>query len=330
MRPELMRAVVTDRPGLAFVELATVPIPSPGAGEVLVRVEAAGLNPVDCKLAGGWHPDWRHPHVLGLDVCGIVESVGDGVANVTPGQRVANHCDLRRDGAFAEYAVIAADTLAVVPDAVEPEEAAALPCAGMTALQAVVDRLRVTGEDTLLITAGAGGVGGTAIQLAVRAGARVLATCSAGNADDVRRLGAEPIDYRRLDVATEVRRLTGGRGVDAVIDAVSSESASALLDLLVHAGALVSIAGTPDLSHVVPFTFAPSIHEIALGAAHSHGDARARRRLATGLAELLGLVAARQLDPRIVRVVPLEEVPGALRDLVHGHTPGKIVVSLGH
>ncbi|WP_280254885.1 zinc-binding dehydrogenase [Nocardia wallacei] len=322
-----MRALVLDRPGPPdTLRLAEVPVPEPGPGQVRVRVEACGLNPVDYQVAAAGHLDWTWPHVLGLDVAGTVDAVGEDVTAVHPGQRVAYHGDLRRPGGLAEYALADVLTVALIPDSVDSASAAALPCAGMAAYQAVFRRLQVAGGDTVLVTGGAGGVGGFAVQLASWAGARVITTASAHNADHVRYLGAtDVIDYRTEDVPARVRELTDGRGVDRVVDTISPASATAHLALLVHGGGLAAVAGRPDLAAVPPFTLAPSVHEIALGAAHGYGDHRARADLAIMLGDLLALVAEEDLDPMVTRTVTLDEVPAALTELATRHTRGKLV-----
>ncbi|MER6084934.1 alcohol dehydrogenase catalytic domain-containing protein [Streptomyces sp. NPDC001833] len=129
-------------------------VPDPGPGQFRVRVEACGLNPLDYQVAVGGHLEWAWLHVLGLDVAGRVDAVGDGVTGILPGQRVAFHGDLRRPGGLAEYALADAPTVAVVPDELSAVTAAAMPCAGMTAYQAVVRRLHVKAGDTVLVTAG--------------------------------------------------------------------------------------------------------------------------------------------------------------------------------
>ncbi|MDN4474676.1 zinc-binding dehydrogenase [Demequina sp. SYSU T00192] len=321
-----MKALLLDAPGLDHLRIGEVPDPAPGPGDVLVEVEACGLNPVDAWTAGSGHPAWDWPHVPGLDVVGTVVALGADVDGFAPGDRIAVHSDLRRDGGLAALAAVPALACARVPDGLGAAEAAALPCAGLTALQAVERRLRVGPADTVLVTAAAGGVGGFAVQLAAAAGARVLATASSPRRDEVLALGAETvIDYRTEDVAGRVRELTGGRGVDAVVDTVSAASATANLGLLVHGGGIACVASRADLTAVPEFTVAPSVHEISLGAAHASGDDRAVRWLATGLADLLGRVAAGTLDPRVRETVALDEVPDALARLAGRHVAGKIV-----
>ncbi|MBA2810184.1 zinc-binding dehydrogenase [Streptomyces sp. KM273126] len=322
-----MRALVLDRPGPCdTLRLADLPVPEPGPGQVRIRVEACGLNPSDYQRAAHGIPEWTWPAVLGLDVVGIVDVLGPGVTNVRPGQRVAYHADIRERGGFAEYTLADAKVLAPVPAVIDPTDAAALPSAGLTAYQAVVRRLHVTAGDTVLVTGGAGGVGGFAVQLAALAGARVLATASAHNTAHVKGLGAEAVvDHRTEDVPSRVGELTDGRGVDAVVDTVGPDSATANLGLLVHGGRLAAIAGRPDLSVVPQFSMAPSLHEIALGAAYTVGDERSREQLSTMLTELLGMAADRRLDPMVTRTLPLEDVPTALTELSGRRVRGKLV-----
>ncbi|WP_394617277.1 zinc-binding dehydrogenase [Lentzea sp. JNUCC 0626] len=322
-----MRALVLDQPGTCdALRLADLPIPEPEAGQVRVRVEACALNPSDYQRAAYGISEWEWPAVLGLDVVGVVDAVGEGVRRVGVGQRVAHLGDIRVRGGFAEYTLADASVLATVPDGLEPAAAATVPAAGMTAYQAVVERLRVGRGDTVFVTGGAGGVGGFAVQFAARAGARVITTASARNTAHVKALGAEEVvDYRTEDVSARVRELTGGRGVDAVVDAISSGSATSNLAVLAPGGGLASIAGRPDLTTVPPFGLAPSVHEIALGSAYLLGDDRGRARLGTVLTGLLALLAEGELDPMLARAIALEEVPDALVELSGRGVRGKIV-----
>ncbi|WP_054953464.1 zinc-binding dehydrogenase [Flaviflexus massiliensis] len=325
-----MKAILLDQPGTPdTLRLGVIDEPTAGPGEILIRVHACGLNPVDVGVAGGGNPAWSWPHVLGLDAAGTIEALGEGVTEFEIGQHVVFHGDLRREGGLAEFVTAPATILATIPDEVTFEQAAALPCAGMTAFQAVHRRLHVSAGQTILITAGAGDVGGYAIQLAKKMGAKVITTCSEANIERVRKLGAdEVINYRTENVVERVKELTNSRGVDAVIDTVSAESATENLSILVHGGGLVSIAGRPDGSVIEPFTYAVSLHEIALGAAHSHGDEKAQADLRAMLEELMAAVADGSLDPMLAHVVPLDQAPDALARIKTGHGHGRTVVTI--
>jgi NADPH:quinone reductase-like Zn-dependent oxidoreductase len=327
----MMRALLLDRPGPpSSLRVGEAPRPVPGAGEVLVRVEAVGLNPVDYQVAAGGHPLWTYSHILGLDIAGVVHDAGPRPDPRLPvGTRVAWHQDLRRAGGLAEYVTGPAAVMAVVPPEVSTTVAASLPCAGMTAYQAVLRRLRAQRGQYALVQGASGGVGGFAVQLLAAAGARVIATASPANHDYVRGLGAETVlDYRRADLGAALRAATGERGFDAVVDAVSPASAEQGLLLLRHAGGLAAVAGRPSLDAVHPFGIAPSLHEIALGAAYTHGDAGNRADLALMLTELLRLVAEGTLTPLPIETVRLEDAPEALERLAGRHVRGKIVVRL--
>jgi NADPH:quinone reductase len=326
-----MRALVIDRPG-AFedLHLAELPTPEPGPGALRVRVEAVGLNPVDYKLLlGSGHPAWTYPFVLGLDVAGVVDAVGPDVDGWEPGERVFYHGDLSKPGGLAEYATIDARAVARIPDGVTAIAAAALPCAGLTAYQAVHRKLCVRAGDTVLIHAGAGGVGGFGVQLAAHAGATVITTCSARNADYVQQLGAHfVIDYTSEDVSARVLEITGGRGVDAAVDMLGTDSATEALLLLAFGGRLACVEALPDFQQWHMFDNGVSVHELALGGAHASGDARAIRELGRMGTELAALVAAGAVDPMVGEVVALDDVPDALRRLTTRHVRGKIVAQV--
>lgn len=324
-----MRALLLEATGTPdTLHLGELPTPSPGPGEVRIKVEACGLNPSDYQRAEYGIQEWDWPAVLGLDVVGIVDAVGTDVTTVETGERVAYHGDIRERGGFAEYTIADAIVLARVPDTVSPTQAAALPSAGLTAYQSIVRRLRVGADDTVLITGGAGGVGGFAVQLASLAGARVFATEAGSNADRVRKLGAEvAIDFATENIKERVSELTEGRGVDVVLDTINTASATAHLDLLAFEGRIATTAGRPDMDALPPFSVGPAVHEIALGAAHTTGDPRARASLSTMLTELLALVAAGKIDAMLSRTISIEEVPAALTELAGRKVTGKLVMS---
>lgn len=255
--------------------------------------------------------------------------VGQNVDGFQVGDRVACHTDLNKKGAFAEYTVVDALATAKIPIAVSFDQAAAILCAGMTAYQAIVQKLNSVQKQTILIHAGAGGVGGFAIQLAKELGLKVFTTASSVNHEWVKSLGADvAIDYNIEDVTKRILEETNGEGVDLVLNTVSSAEATKDLDRLAFSGQLAYITGAPDLSNVKPFSLSPSIHEVALGAAHSSGSVRARKNLSFMATELMKKIERGTLDPMITEVLPREELPAGLKKVKGRHVRGKIIVRI--
>lgn len=338
-----MRAWLLDRPGppasLRLDDIAS-PWRSPASQrrdvEVLVQVEAVGLNPEDYKSAAVGNPAWRYPHILGLDVAGRVVAVhADAPARresswmlPAPGTRVVFRQDLRQSGGFTEYIAVPPDALAVIPPELDPIAAASLPTPGLTALDAVERRLRQISGQTVLIHGATGGVGSFCIQLAKLFGAKVIATARPEKEATARALGAlYVVDYRAEDFVEQVRRIAPG-GVDAVIDAVSARSATEGLGLLRHAGHLVSIAGRADLSTISEFGMAPTVSEVALGAAYTHGGFAGRRWLTWGLERLMTLIVEGHLHPPEIEVIRFDEIPEGLERLARREVDGKLVANL--
>ena len=248
-----MKAVLLDKPGPpSSLRIGEISIPRPGVDEALVRVCATSLNPVDYKVAARRYDGWRYPHVLGVDVAGVIETIGEGVLSWNRGDQVFYHTTWRKDGSYAEFNVAPAHTFARIPEGISFVEAATLPCAALTAYCALYRRLHVREGDIVLVHAAAGGVGGFAVQLAKAAKAFVIGTCSASNAKYVRELGAdEVINYRSEDVFQRARAIAGDRGIDVIIDNIGPGNGVDNLGLLGPEGRLACIAGIPDLS-VVP------------------------------------------------------------------------------
>jgi NADPH:quinone reductase len=300
--------------------------PAPGPGEVLVKVKAAGLNPVDYKTATSGNPNWSYPHILGVDAAGVIEETGDGVSEFQKGDRVFYHGNLTKKGGFAEFAVTTAHTVARIPDELSFEDAAALPCAGMTAYQALIRKMNLQSGETILIHGGAGGVGGFAIQLAKNIGAKVITTCSPENEEHVKELGADyVIFYKTEDVHARILEITENTGVNAVLDTVSRDNATDSLKSITFNGRIAFIAGNPDYSAVKPFSQALSFHEIALGAAHFSNNIEVQKDLAAMNEELANLVVEGKLSTMISEKITLEEVPSGLIKLSERHVKGKIV-----
>lgn len=308
------------------------PIPEPEEDEIRVKVACCGLNPVDYKLMSGWgDPGWKEPPVLGLDVSGVVDKVGIGVEKFKVGDRVYYHGSLAKiNGGFAEYACTTALTVSLMDDKVGFEVAAAVPCSGFTAYQATMDKLKLDSTKTVLIQAGAGGVGGYAIQLAKHKGAMVITTCSARNDEYVRSLGADYIvHYGEDDIEKSVMEITGGRGVDYAVDTVGGETATQAIDYLAFSGQLVCIVDLPDFNRIRFFEKGISIHEVALGGAHINGDTVAKRHLAEIGDDYMRLLADGSVKPPKMQIISLEQVAEYMKLLETRHVSGKIVARIG-
>jgi len=323
-----MKALLLDQPGsLDTLYVSDVPEPHPAAGEVRVKVQAVGLNPVDYKLAQNGFARWHYPHILGLDVAGLIDEVGADVTQWHVGEPVYYHGDLSKPGGFAQWAIASAHAIAPLPHNLSFEEAAALPCAGFTAYQCLHYKLHIQRGQTILVQAG--GVGGFAIQLATHHGLRVITTCSASNFDWAYQLGAaEALDYHDPDLSTKVQEMTNGRGVDAIVDTVSAATATMGLGLLAFGGGIACVAALPDLNQFKSFGKALSVHDVALGGAYLSGDQLAQEQLAQIGREFGQLVSDRVINPMLQEVIRLEDIPTGLQRLAERHVRGKIVAQL--
>jgi NADPH2:quinone reductase len=222
-----MRAYVVEHPEGPFSQV-DLPRPVPSAGQVLVRVHASGVNPLDTKIRAGKasHAKQPLPAVLGLDMAGVVEEVGPGVTAFCPGDEVYGMVGGvgGLQGALAEFIVANADLIALKPKSLSLREAAALPLITITAWEGIADRAKVHGGQKVLVHAGAGGVGHIAVQLAKALGAEVFATVSAGKRHIVEASGATAIDYRTLSTEQYVAQYTEGLGFDVVFDTVGGST----------------------------------------------------------------------------------------------------------
>ena len=309
--PETMQAwTIRGYGGPEAMRFERLAVPRPRAGELLVRVEAASVNPIDWKMREGllravFTPAF--PRVLGRDCCGTVVEAGEGCAGFAPGDRVLAVADAARDGTHAEYAAVPCAQAARVPPAVLPEEAACLGVAGVSAYVPLVEVAALRPGQRVLIHAGAGGVGGLAIQIARHLGAEVFATCGSANLEYCRSLGAQ----RAIDYARE-RFETVARDCDAVLDTLGGEVHRRSFAALKPGGVLVYLAAAP-VDPQPPRT-----------------DVRAVRAdiRATGarLAKLLEWATAGVISPQVGPSLPLAQAPEAYALSATGHARGKIVL----
>ena len=326
-----MKAVLLDKPGppssLRIGELAN---PVPAANEVLVKIQAASLNPVDYKVAAAGSDLWSYPHVLGVDAAGVIEAVGSGVQDWEPGDRVFYVANWRRPGSYAEFNVAPSHTIARLPASVSYVDGAAIPCAGLTAYNVVHRRLHCKSGNLVLVHSGSGAVGGFAIQLAKRLGATVVTTCSTANADYVRSLGAdEVIDYRTEDVFKRAQEIAGPRLFDGIVDTIGPRNAVDNLRLLAPEGGVAFIAGIPDLSSVPDLPYSIAIHDIGLGGGLIAPQFRHQQEdLAKMATEMIALVEKGEVRSLVSQVISLKEVPRSLTTLADGHVRGKIVAEV--
>jgi NADPH:quinone reductase-like Zn-dependent oxidoreductase len=311
-----MRAAITEAfGGVEQVVVREVEKPRPGPGEVLVRVRAASMNPLDCKLREGeFRFIWRlkPPFVLGVDVAGDIDTVGPGVTRFRPGDAVFG--ELPRPGAHAEYAVVGERHLLPKPGPLSFEEAAAMPAAGMSALQALRDEAQLRAGQHVLVNGAGGGIGTFAVQIAKAWGARVTAVASSRNHDLLRELGAdESLDYARDDFARREAAF------DVVVDVVPNRSFPQCRRALAPGGTYVTTLPGPG-----PFLWR------ALTALPLFGGRRCRalmlRPKRSDLEELARLAEAGELRPVVGEVFALDAIREAHVRMQSGHARGKIVV----
>jgi NADPH:quinone reductase-like Zn-dependent oxidoreductase len=322
-----MKAYVVSKAGdRENLHIEDLPKPEPKAGEVRVRVHSVGLNPVDYKAADWGHVAWTYPHVLGVDVAGVVDKIGSGVDRFKPGDRVYGLLDLTQQGSFAEYAVACAHTLVEVPSSVSFEEVAGVPCAGWTAYQILHRKLRLKEGQKILIHAGSGGVGSFAIQLAHRQGLKVITTCSSENFPYVHDLGAEHvIDYRTENIFEKVMEFTNGKGVNAVVDTLGGPLVNENFRLLSFGGNFVGLVDIPDINTAPMFEKALSVQMVFLGGAYTMGSKEDQKDLAAIGHEMVSMIREKKIFSTVLEVLPFEKIPEGLDRLATHRVRGKLI-----
>ena len=319
-----MQAVVIHDVGDPTVlRYESVPLPEPGPGQARVKIEAAGLNFIDVYQRLGLSK-LRLPAVLGMEAAGTVDAVGPGVPDLEPGTRVAY---AMHPGAYADYAVVPAERLVPLPEAIETRQAAAVMLQGMTAHYLTHSTYPLRPGDTALIHAAGGGVGQLLVQLAKRCGARVIGTASTeAKADLAREAGAdEMILYTETDFHEEVKRLTGGKGVHVVYDSVGKTTFEKGLRCLRPRGYMVLFGQSSGPVPAVDLTALAkkSLFVTRPGLADHLAD---RRELLARAGDLFQWMAAGELRVSIDQVFPLSEVSAAHRYLEGRQTKGKVLL----
>lgn len=319
----------------APLELAEIAEPVVGDRDVLVQVQASGLNQLDEKIRAGEFKQilpYKLPLVLGHDVAGTVVRVGAKVRGFAPGDEVYARPDGDRIGTFAERIAVPEVDLAIKPTSITMQEAGSLPLVALTAWQALVERGNVRAGQKVLIHGGAGGVGSIAIQLAKHLGATVATTASGSNADFVRELGADTvIDYRTQDFEQLLS------GYDLVLDSLGGKNLEKSLRVMRPGGKAIGIAGPPDPAFAREIGANPVLRLAIRGLSRSIRRQARKIRVtyeflfmrASGeqLRQIATLVDDGTLRPVVGKVLSFEEIPQALAALEKGGVRGKYVIS---
>ncbi len=301
-----MKAIVIHSSGGPEVlKYEDAPRPQPKDDEVLIRVMAAAVNPVDVFIREGRITHF--PLILGMDVAGVVEHAGNKVTKFKQGDAVYAYLSFDEQGGYAEFAVAKEDHAALKPKSIDFEHAAAVPLAATTAWQALIDKAGLSTGQTVLIHGGSGGVGTFAVQIAKARGAKVIATASTANQDLLKQLGVDqPIDYTTTKFEDVVK------DVDVVLNAVRGDTLARSYGVVKKGGIIVSITGEPDPAELEKH----GIRGTGLGA---HPDAKV-------LEELAKLIDAGKITPIVSAVMPLADIVKAHQQIASRHTRGKVVL----
>jgi NADPH:quinone reductase-like Zn-dependent oxidoreductase len=332
-----VKAFIVDRYGKkGSVRIGEMPEPRLREDDVLVQVHAAGVNPLDSKIAAGEFKlilPYRLPLILGNDFAGVVVRVGSRVRGFKPGDAVYARPDADRIGAFAEFIAIKAESLAIKPKQLTMEEAASIPLVGLTAWQALIEKANLQKGQKVLIHAGSGGVGTFAIQLAKHVGAIVATTTSAANLDWVKALGADiVIDYARDDFTKLLR------DYDVVLNSLGADVLEKSLQVLKPGGKLISISGPPDPDFAQDMG-SPWILRQVMRVLSYRIRKKARRQgvsysflfmKANGdqLREIGRLIDSGAIRAVVERVFPFESTNEAMAYVERGRAKGKVVVKV--
>jgi NADPH:quinone reductase-like Zn-dependent oxidoreductase len=333
-----MKAFIVERYGRKDGgRIGDMPEPQLRDSDVLVRVHAAGVNPLDSKIRSGEFKlilPYRLPLILGNDVAGVVTQVGPRVRRFKPGDEVYARPHHDRIGTFAEFIAMNEDDVAIKPKTLTMEEAASVPLTGLTAWQALIERAHLKKGQKVLIHAGSGGVGTIAIQLAKHVGATVATTTSTANVDLVRRLGADVVvDYKKDDFEKVLR------DYDVVVNSLGKETLEKSLCVLKPGGKLISISGPPDPAFATDIGSGWILRQL-IGVLSYRVRKQARRHRvgysflfmkANGaqLREITSFIDAGIMRPVVDRIFPFESTGEALAYVETGRAKGKVVVKMG-
>ncbi|QNN22812.1 zinc-binding dehydrogenase [Planctomycetales bacterium ZRK34] len=325
-----MRAMtITEFGSPEVLKIQDMPKPTPGPGQLLVEVHAAALNPVDTKIRKGLHGPKTFPLIPGYDVSGVIVEVGPGVENFKVGDEVFASPSLANHGAHAEFVLLDARVAAIKPKSIDHVTAAAFPLVTLTAWEALHEKARMHEGETVLIQAGAGGVGHIGLQLAKLHKCRVITTASSDSSVDLcKQLGADVvINYKNENVVERVMQETDNRGCHVVMDNVGGETFNQCLECVGVLGRVVGIVLNQS-DKIVPALFrkSASLHLEFMGAKQVNNlDVESQGEILATAAELID---ADRLKTHVCKTVKLEDLPAAHAEQETGHVNGKIVVKL--
>ena len=307
-----MKAIVVhEYGGPDVLKVEDAPRPEPKDDQVLIRVIAAGVNPVDAYIRAGKSKfsGTTVPFIPGYDIAGIVEKAGTKISKLKVGDPVYAYAGLDEGGGYAEYAVATEAEAAPKPTSLTFESAAAVPLAALTAWQGLIDAAKLSAGQTVLIHGGSGGVGSFAIQIAKARGAKVITTASTPHQDFLKQLGADmAIDYTKQkfeDIAKDV---------DVVLDTVGKDTLARSYGVLKKGGFIVTIVAQPDQAQLDKYEI--------------HGAAILVKPNADELVEIGRLIDAKKITPVVSQVFPLAEAAKAQEQIATRHTRGKIVLKV--
>ena len=311
-KPVMKAVVVNDYGGPEVLKYQDAPRPEPKEDEILVRVMAAGVNPVDAYVRQGMFAKRgldNRPAIIGYDISGVVEQTGPKVTKFKNGDAVFCYLSVMRGGGYAEFAIAKESETALKPKNINFEEAAAVPLAATTAWQALVDTAKLEKGQTVLIHGGSGGVGSFAIQIAKARGAKVIATASTAHQSLLKQLGVDQaIDYTTTKFEDVVK------DVDLVLNCVRADAMNRSYGVVKKGGMIVSITDEPDQTECGK----RGIRCSRLGA---HPDAKV-------LEELTKLIEAGKMKPIVSQTLPLADASKAHQQIETHHTLGKIVLKV--
>lgn len=312
IKPAMKAIVVHEYGGPEVLKYEDLAQPQPKDDEILIRVVAASVNPVDVLIRSGVFAKYfktKLPLIPGFDVAGTVEEAGAKMTKFKAHQPVYAYIGLQEGGGYAEYAIANGKEASPKPKSLNYIEAAAVPLAAETAWQALIDTAKLASGQTVLVHGGSGGVGSFAIQIAKAKGARVIATASTPNQDLLKQLGADvAIDY------TNTKFEDVAKDVDVVLDTVGKDTLTRSYAVVKKGGFIVSLVGEPDRAqmeergiHGAPLNVTPNAIE---------------------LAEITKLIDQKKIKPIVSQVLPLTDAGKAQAQAATGHTRGKIVLKV--